>query len=35
MKLIDEITRVVIAIAVAMILSMFCRCKAKERVIEK
>ena len=36
MKLIDKITRVVIAIAVAMlILSMFCRCKAKERVIEK
>lgn len=36
MKLIDKITRVVIAIAVSMlILSMFCRCKAKERVIEK
>ena len=36
MKLIDKITRVVITIAVAMlILSMFCRCKAKERVIEK
>lgn len=36
MKLIDKITRVVIAIAVAMlILSMFCRCKAKEHVIEK
>ena len=36
MKLIDKITSVVIAIAVAMlILSMFCRCKAKERVIEK
>ena len=36
MKLIDKITRVVIAIAVAMlILSMFCRCKTKERVIEK
>ena len=36
MKLIDKITKVVIAIAVAMlILSMFCRCKAKERVIEK
>ncbi len=36
MKLIDKITRVVIAISVAMlILSMFCRCKAKERVIEK
>ena len=36
MKLIDKITRVVIAIAVAMlILSMFCRCKAKERLIEK
>ncbi len=36
MKLIDKITKVVIAIAVAMlILSMFCRCKAKERVVEK
>ena len=36
MKLIDKITRVLIAIAVAMlILSMFCRCKTKERVIEK
>ena len=36
MKLIDKITRVVIAIAVStLILSMFCRCKAKERVIEK
>ena len=36
MKLIDKITRVFVAIAVAMlILSMFCRCKAKERVIEK
>ena len=36
MKLIDKITKVVIAIAVAMlIISMFCRCKAKERVIEK
>ena len=36
MKLIDKITKVVITIAVAMlILSMFCRCKAKERVIEK
>ena len=36
MKLIDKITRVFIAIAVAMlILSMFCRCKTKERVIEK
>ena len=36
MKLIDKTTRVVIAIAVAMlILSMFCRCNAKERVIEK
>lgn len=35
MKLIDKITRVVITIAVAMlILSMFCRCKTKERVIE-
>ena len=36
MKLIDKITKVVITIAVAMlILSMLCRCKAKERVIEK
>lgn len=36
MKLIDKITRVVIAIAVAMlILSMICRCKTKERVVEK
>ena len=36
MKLIDKITKVVITIAVEMlILSMFCRCKAKERVIEK
>lgn len=36
MKLIDNITKVVITIAVAMlILSMFCRCKSKERVIEK
>ena len=36
MKLIDKITKVVITIAVAMlILSMFCRCKSKERVIEK
>ena len=36
MKLIDKITNVVITIAVAMlILSMFCRCKAKERLVEK
>jgi hypothetical protein len=36
MKLIDKITRVLVIIAVAMlVLSMFCRCKAKERVIEK
>ena len=36
MKLIDKITRIMIIAAVAMlILSMFCRCKAKERVIEK
>ena len=36
MKLVDKITRVVIAIAVAMlILSMFCRCKANERLVEK
>lgn len=36
MKQIDKITRVVIVIAIAMlILSTFCRCKAKERVVEK
>lgn len=36
MKLIDKITKVVIAIAVVMLfLSMFCRCKAKERLVEK
>lgn len=36
MKLIDKITKVVITIAVAMlILSMFCRCKTKERLVEK
>lgn len=36
MKLIDKITKVAITIAVAMlILSMFCRCKAKERLVEK
>ena len=36
MKLVDKITKTVVIIAVAMlILSMFCRCKAKERVIEK
>lgn len=36
MKLIDKITKVVIVIAIAMlILSTFCRCKAKERVVEK
>ncbi len=36
MKLIDKITKVVITIAVAMLfLSMFCRCKAKERLVEK
>ena len=36
MKLIDKITRVVIVIAVAMlILSMFCRCKSKERMVDK
>ena len=36
MKLIDKITKAVIAIAVVMlVLSMFCRCKAKERVVEK
>ena len=36
MKLIDKITKVVITIAVAiLILSMFCRCKAKERLVEK
>lgn len=36
MKLIDKITRTVVIIAVAMlILSMFCRCKTKERLVEK
>lgn len=36
MRLIDKITKVVITIAVAMLfLSMFCRCKAKGRVVEK
>ena len=36
MKLIDKITKVVIVIAIAMlIISTFCRCKAKERVVEK
>lgn len=36
MRLIDKIAKVITIIAVAMlILSMFCRCKAKERVIEK
>lgn len=36
MKLIDKITKVVIAIAVVMlVLSVFCRCKAKERLVEK
>lgn len=36
MKLIDKITKFVIAIAVVMlVLSMFCRCKAKERLVEK
>ena len=36
MKLIDNITKVVITIAVAMlILSMFCRCKSKERMEDK
>ena len=36
MKLIDKITKVAITFAVAMlILSMFCRCKAKERLVEK
>ena len=36
MKLIDNITKVVITIAVAMlILSMFCRCKSKERMVYK
>lgn len=36
MKLIDKITKIVIVVAVAMlILSMFCRCKAKECVVEK
>ena len=36
MKLIDNIKKVVITIAVAMlILSMFCRCKSKERMVDK
>lgn len=36
MKLIDKITKAVIAIAVVMlVLSMFCRCKTKERLVEK
>ena len=36
MKLIDNITKVVITIAEAMlILSMFCRCKSKERMVDK
>ena len=36
MKLIDNITKVVITISVAMlILSMFCRCKSKERMVDK
>lgn len=36
MKLVDKITRALVIIAVAMlVLSMLCRCKAKERVIEK
>lgn len=36
MRMIDKITRIVTIVAVAMlILSMFCRCKAKERVVEK
>lgn len=36
MRLIDKIAKVITIIAVAMlILSMFCRCKAKERVVEK
>lgn len=36
MKLIDKITKTVVIIAVAMlILSTFCRCNAKERVVEK
>ena len=36
MKLIDKITKFVITIAVAMLfLSMFCRCKSKERMVDK
>ena len=36
MRLIDKITRIVTIVAVAMlILSMFCRCKANERLVEK
>ena len=36
MRLIDKIAKIITIVAVTMlILSMFCRCKAKERVIEK
>lgn len=36
MRLIDKIAKIITIVAVAMlILSMFCRCKAKERVVEK
>lgn len=36
MRLIDKIAKVITIIAVTMlVLSMFCRCKAKERVVEK
>ena len=36
MRLIDKIAKIITIVAVTMlVLSMFCRCKAKERVIEK
>lgn len=36
MRLIDKIAKIITIIAVTMlVLSMFCRCKAKERVVEK
>lgn len=36
MRLIDKIAKIITIVAVTMlILSMFCRCKAKERVVEK
>lgn len=36
MKMVDKILRVIMAVAVILfVMSMFCKCKAKERVIEK